>query len=214
MSNPSSSSHPNSFVLSGLDASSSSNRRGAPWSGTEGERISGKEGGAVREAESGGLPEGGKGLTEVESPLLNPGLAVEERPSEALRAALEVFALTGYWVTFYKAVLGPKGVVASLFTTPDELDYFTGTREFDEIQQMLTALRTSDQEKTKVVEAVSMITIRIPRSLQTSLAEEAKRHGTSMNKLCISKLLTPANPKYVPTERGRVRGRKPQRQNH
>lgn len=214
MSNPSSSSHSNAFACSEINASSSLSRHRAEWSSAKGELGSGRQAVSGDGGESGGLPEGGKGATEVESPVLNLELALEERPAEALRAALEVFALTGYWVAFYKAVLGPRGVVASLFATPEELDYFTGTREFDEIQQMLTALRTSDQEKTEVVEAVSMITIRIPRSLQTSLAEEAKRHGTSMNKLCISKLLTPANPKYVPAERGRVRGRKPQRQNH
>lgn len=156
---------------------------------------------------------GGKGGIETQVPAFDIDLPLHQRPAEALRAALEVFAQTGHWVAFYRSVLGPEGVASQLFPSLEEQLYFAGTREYDELQKMLTALRTSDCEKAESVESLSMITIRIPRSMQTSLNEEARQHQTSVNKLCISKLLVPVNPQYVPTQRGRVRGRKPRKRN-
>lgn len=154
-------------------------------------------------------PSEGKGEINVATPAVDTSLPLKKRPAEALRGATEVFAMTGYWVSFYRAVLGPNGLVAQLFPEDEEMGYFCTTREFDEIQKMLTALRTSDEEKAEIVEAVSVITLRLPRSMHVSLGNEAKRRSTSLNKLCISKLLLPAPKEYVPREKGRVRGRKP-----
>lgn len=158
------------------------------------------------------MPEGRKdsqGARAVVFADVNTDLPLSDRPAEALRLAQEAFAQTGYWVAFYKAVLGSEGVVNLLFPSSEELDYFYTTPEFVEIQRILTALRTSDQEKADAVEPLKMITIRIPRSMQSALITESKRHNTSINKLCISKLLYPIDVDYVPAEQGRVKGRKP-----
>ena len=45
-----------------------------------------------------------------------------------------------------------------------------------------------------------MVTVRIPRSLHEALRVEAHEHCTSMNKLCISKLLQFIDKEMVPTE--------------
>lgn len=138
------------------------------------------------------------------------GLALEQRALVALQCAQEAFAQTGYWVAFYKAILGAEGVVNKLFPKVEELDYFYTTEEFAEIQKILTALRASDTEKADAVEPLKMITIRIPRSMQAALISESKRHRTSINKLCITKLLRPIESHWVPEEKGGVKGRKPQ----
>ncbi len=153
----------------------------------------------------------GKGGVRVVLPPPDLELPFYEKPLEALHLAQEAFTQTGYWVAFFRAILGPEGVVPQLFPTEPEREYFASTREYTEIHKMLAALRTSDTEKAEVVEPQKMLTIRIPKSLRAALVEEAKQRGVSINKLVISKMLTPANPDFVPTEKGLVRGRKPKR---
>ncbi len=45
-----------------------------------------------------------------------------------------------------------------------------------------------------------MITVRLPKSLHEALRVEAHEHRTSMNKLCISKLLQFIDAENVPSE--------------
>ena len=54
--------------------------------------------------------------------------------------------------------------------------------------------QVSDQEPTRV------ITVRMPKSLHESLRVEAHERHTSMNKLCISKLLQMIDTQLVPHE--------------
>ena len=49
-------------------------------------------------------------------------------------------------------------------------------------------------------EPTRVITVRIPRSMHDALKVEAHEHNTSMNKLCISKLLQFADRELVPIE--------------
>ena len=51
-----------------------------------------------------------------------------------------------------------------------------------------------DAEPTRV------ITVRLPKSLHEALRVEAHEHRTSMNKLCISKLLQFIDGQQVPAE--------------
>lgn len=150
-----------------------------------------------------------QGAQRVSLPEVPQGLSLEERSATALRMAQEAFAQTGYWVAFYKAILAKHGVVNQLFPKDEELDYFHTTTEFYQIQQILTALRMSDVEKVDAIEPLKMLTIRIPKSMQAALMAESKRNHTSINKLCISKLLCPIDPVLVPREQGKVKGRKP-----
>lgn len=149
------------------------------------------------------------GLEKVELQV-RTDLPLEQRPSEALRLANEAFALTGYWVSFYRAVLGVDGVVDRLFVTREEQVYFQTTQEFSEIFKILTALRSADLEKAEAIEPQRVLTIRMPVSLHASLAKEAKMLSVSMNKLCLSKFALRIKPEYVPIEPGRPKGRKPQ----
>jgi hypothetical protein len=47
-----------------------------------------------------------------------------------------------------------------------------------------------------------VITVRLPKSLHESLRAEAHDRHTSMNKLCISKLLQVVDGELVPSEAG------------
>ena len=79
-------------------------------------------------------------------------------------------------------------MVRKLFASPEDLAAFEKTPEYAEIQQMLAKLRergalAEGKEPTRV------ITVRLPKSLHESLRAEAHDRKTSMNQLCISKLL-------------------------
>lgn len=154
----------------------------------------------------------GKGARTVTLPPLPADLPLEERPAVALEMGHKAFVDTGYWVSFYRAIFAPEGVIHRLFPAPDEREYFEQTPEFLELHKMMTALRTTDDAKIDAVEPQTMITIRLPRSLQATIIKEAKEHGVSTNKLCISKLLLPISPLFVPEEKGKIRGRKPGQQ--
>jgi predicted HicB family RNase H-like nuclease len=131
-----------------------------------------------------------------------------DRAEEVRRAAAELFARAPDWVTFFREVLGLEGIVRRCYPTPQSLAEFEQTDTYVEVQQMLTKLREREaesrdregepfgpQEQTKV------ITVRLPKSLHEALRAEAHDHRTSMNKLCISKLLQFIDNQFVPAER-------------
>jgi len=104
------------------------------------------------------------------------------------------------WVTFYREVLGVDGVVDELFPGYDLRSKFEKTAEFTEIQQMLAKLREKNRGQKLPDEATRVITVRLPKSLHESLRHEAHNHKTSMNKLCISKLLQVIDGELVPSD--------------
>ncbi len=146
-------------------------------------------------------------------PLSTPNTSLDRsgRGREVLRLAQEAFAKTGSWVVFYREMLGVDGVVRRLFPTVDEMRSFESTPEFGELQEMVAALRSQDSSKGDAAEPERMITIRLPKSLHDSLRIESEQLNLSINKLCISKLLQPADSRFVPIQKGRRRGRRPGR---
>lgn len=142
-------------------------------------------------------------------PEINRGLQLNQRPAEVVRIAIEVFAKTSSWVEFYRAILGPDGVARKLFKGADQNRFWETTPEFFQIQEMLTAIRSHDDLKSDSVEPLRMITIRLPVSMHEVLKQESKERGTSINKLCLSKLLNGIDQKLIPQEKGKIRGRKP-----
>lgn len=139
----------------------------------------------------------------------DPTASYEGRCRQTLLLAEEAFAKTGSWVMFFREILGVDGVVRQLFSEDEEYRRFTEGPEFATLHEMLAAIRSQDQSKSDAAEPERMITIRIPKSLHEALQEESKSCGLSINKLSISKLLLPANPRFVPEQQGRRRGRKP-----
>jgi len=125
---------------------------------------------------------------------------VAEKPQEVLRVANDLFRQAPDWVTFFREVLGLNGIVHQVYPHSDELCEFERTEEFCEIQQMLAKLRNRGGAKPSDIEPTTVITVRLPKSLHDSLRAEAHERRTSMNKLCISKLLQVVDGQLIPAD--------------
>ncbi len=126
---------------------------------------------------------------------------------EVYQTAYRLFRGNPDWVAFFRDVLGVHGVVRRCYGSSEALAEFERTETYSEIQQMLKRLRERATEVAAPQEPTRVITVRLPMSLHDSLREEAHEHRTSMNKLCISKLLQFIDSGLVPsdTPRGRTK---------
>ncbi len=124
----------------------------------------------------------------------------ENQESKVYRVAAELYRQDPDWVTFFREVLGVEGVVRRVFTNPNDLARFEQTREYAEIQQMVAKLRERASEPADSREPTRVITVRLPKSLHESLRTEAHERKTSMNKLCISKLLQMVDEGLIPND--------------
>ena len=117
---------------------------------------------------------------------------------EVYRVASELFRQNPDWVTFFREVLGVEGVIRRYYSTPQQLEDFEASEEYAEIQQMVAKLRERSGAQTDDKEPTRVITVRLPKSLHESLRAEAHEKRTSMNKLCISKLLQVIDDQLIP----------------
>lgn len=123
-----------------------------------------------------------------------------EKQTEIKRTAEQLFAQGPDWVTFYREVLGLRGIVRHTFPSREALAAFEQTPAYEEILQLLTKLRQQGPLEMNEEEPTRMITVRLPKSMHEALRAEAHEHCTSMNKLCISKLLQFIDSEKVPRE--------------
>ncbi|WP_153555333.1 toxin-antitoxin system HicB family antitoxin [Roseimaritima sediminicola] len=145
----------------------------------------------------------------LELPAVDYHVRPEQRADEVLRVAREAFPTTDKWILFYRGILGADGVARKMFPSAEAMRQFEQSPQFDELLEMTAAMRSQDPGKGDELEPQKMITVRLPKSQHEALKLEAGEHRTSINKLCISKLLLPIKEKHVPKEKGKVRGRKP-----
>lgn len=131
---------------------------------------------------------------------LTPPATQEERLQTATRIADKMFQQQPDWITFFREVLGVDGLVRKLFTTPEELAEFEKTTQYAEIQTMVARLREKSGAAAEGKEPTRVITVRLPKSLHESLRAEAHDRKTSMNQLCISKLLQVIDEQMVVAE--------------
>jgi len=128
---------------------------------------------------------------------------MNEQRQDVFRVADEIFRQRPSWVTFFREVLGVDGIVRQVHSSPESLSQFEQTPEYQRIQQMLAKLRENDADLPGGPrEPTRVITVRLPKSLHESLRAEAHDRHTSMNKLCISKLLQVVDDELVPAEAG------------
>ena len=93
-----------------------------------------------------------------------------------------------------------EGAARRIFPSSDEFMQFEQTEEYNEIQQMVAKLRENSRSQAQGTEPTRVITVRLPKSLHESLRTEAHERRTSMNKLCISKLLQVIDWDLIPHE--------------
>jgi predicted HicB family RNase H-like nuclease len=123
-----------------------------------------------------------------------------EKQTEVKRTAEQLYAQGPDWVTFYRETLGLRGIVRQAFPSRESLAAFKQTEAYQDIQHLLTKLRQQGPLALDEEEPTRVITVRLPKSLHETLRVEAHEHHTSMNKLCISKLLQFIDSDKVPVE--------------
>ena len=136
----------------------------------------------------------------TESSMPHTAAVTKPEHEEVFKRAHDLRSNSPDWVTFYRKVLGLKGIVRQAFPTRESLAEFEQTVLFEEIQHMVTQLRKRGVTSPISQEPTRIITVRLPKSLHESLRIEAYEHHTSMNKLCISKLLQFIANEKVPAE--------------
>jgi len=125
----------------------------------------------------------------------------QEKYREILQVAENLYRQDPDWVTFFREVVGVDGAVRKSFPTFEELTVFEQSEEFDAIQKMLVKLREKRAAADPDNEPTRVITVRLPKSMHEYLRTEAHDLRTSMNKLCISKLLQVIGEEMIPNER-------------
>ena len=120
---------------------------------------------------------------------------------EVLQVADNLYRQDPDWVTFFREVLGIDGIIRKKFPSFEDLTKFEQTDEFDRIQKMLVKLREKRNASDPETEPTRVITVRLPKSMHEYLRTEAHDLRTSMNKLCISKLLQVIEQDLIPAER-------------
>jgi predicted HicB family RNase H-like nuclease len=124
-----------------------------------------------------------------------------EKYQQILQTARQLYEQGPDWVTFFREVLGVDGMVRAAFASLEELATFERSEEFEQIQKWLVKLREQRNATDTESEPTRVITVRLPKSMHEYLRTEAHDLRTSMNKLCISKLLQVIEQDLIPTER-------------
>lgn len=124
-----------------------------------------------------------------------------EKNQAILQTARRLYEQETDWVTFFREVLGVDGIVRRTFTRQEDLTAFEKTPEYEQIQKWIVKLREQKGATDTETEPTRVITVRLPKSMHEYLRTEAHDLRTSMNKLCISKLLQVIEQDLIPTER-------------
>lgn len=124
-------------------------------------------------------------------------IATEERAKQVLDAAQALYAQQPDWVSFYRQVFARGGVVRRMFPTPESLAEFERTETYVQLQRMLAQLRADSRGPSQRGSQTSVITVRIPRAVYENIRKEAYELETTINQLCISKLLQVIAPELV-----------------
>ena len=127
-------------------------------------------------------------------------MIAHEKKTEVKQAAEHFYANAPDWAAFYRETIGPRGVVRRVFPSREELAAFEQSEDYEAILLLLTKLREQGPLPTEDGEPTRVITVRMPKSMHEALRGEAFDRHTSMNKLCISKLLQFIDGDKVPTE--------------
>ena len=127
--------------------------------------------------------------------------AKQEKYQQVLSAAQQLCGKATDWVAYFREVLGIEGIVRQAFPNFDDLVEFEKSEEYATIQRILVKLREKKPAPNAEVEPTRVITVRLPKSMHEYLRTEAHDLRTSMNKLCISKLLQMVEQEMIPAEK-------------
>lgn len=126
-----------------------------------------------------------------------------ERFEQMYQAAYEIFRNSSDWTDYYARVFGVHGIIRESFSDSKELAAFEKSSAHTEILQLLAKLREqapASGSPSNRDEPMRIVTIRLPKCLHESLKHEAFERHTSMNQLCISKLLQVVDQAWIPKQ--------------
>jgi hypothetical protein len=101
-----------------------------------------------------------------------------------------------HWSRIYREVLGLDGAFRRAFPDPAVRAELEESGKLDPIHKILADVRSDN----RIDELQSSIMVRVPVSLHRAIRAEAHEKKTSMNQLCITKFLQPADVRLVPQE--------------
>lgn len=198
-----------------MDNSNRSDSFGRPQdsqsaAGTSGYRFDGSHSTPNMPHASSGMPQQQAGLGQGSSAIgsgstgLNASSGVvgelsKDKLREVLVRANDLYQRRVDWLTFFREILGVGGVARTMFPSQQEFLAFEQTSEFSRVERMMHTLRTEKVNPKPNREATKVITVRLPESIHEALRAEASDHRTSINKLCISKLLQALNEETLPS---------------
>lgn len=143
-------------------------------------------------------------LTETSTPAQtaasNPSESTDPQYAQLLQVAERLLQQSPDWVTFFREIMGIDGVIRRTFPNFDDMTKFERSEEFSQIQKMLVKLRENKATADTESEPTRVITVRLPKSMHEYLRTEAHDLRTSMNKLCISKLLQMIEQDLIPAD--------------
>lgn len=102
-----------------------------------------------------------------------------------------------HWSIFFREVFGLDGIICKAYPIIDEATKFRQTSIYQDILCMLATL-WEESSHMAGGEHRAVITLRVPQSLHDLLKEEAHNLHTTINGLCIVKLVADVNPDLVP----------------
>lgn len=120
-----------------------------------------------------------------------------ERLTSLLGEIDALFAEEQDWTRIYAEVFGINGILREALTAEERAE-FQKTEDYALLLSRLAEIRKKRIECEGV--KCRVITVRLPPELHSALRAEAHDLHTSMNKLCITKLLMPVDPNHVPTD--------------
>lgn len=108
------------------------------------------------------------------------------------------------WANFYKATFGLSGEIYRRHPDQQSRAEFYNSAEYKELQLLFVQLREQFENIGPTEDKVRVITVRLPKAMHEVLRNEAHEHHTSMNKLCISKLVQPPDARLIPRDKETV----------
>jgi len=121
---------------------------------------------------------------------------------QIMNYARRLYAERPDWSHFFRDVLGIRGIVRRTLGSESEVSHFEQSEDYLDLLKMLTSLRMHETGTVEAIEPepTKVITVRLPKSVHERLRDEAFQRRTSMNKLCISKLVQYINDDLVPED--------------
>lgn len=128
--------------------------------------------------------------------------------TELLSLARGIYDGDGNWPRFYAHVFGQRGLVRTRID-PAAMGEYVHSVEYRQLLELLTDLRSVDKTSATKYEPAQMLTTRVPCVLYDVLMADAQAAQLSLQKLVVSHLLAPLDPRFQPLGNEKRKGRKP-----